>query len=293
MFLTIDELKKAGAPCKEGQMWFNRWFPNGGELSEVIQHKYINTEFLHWGYTHLIVSDKERELYWDKVGVDKESRGTCYISSNVINSHYVSRANNVENSEYVFVSESVYDSEVVFGCTNVENSGEIYDSEFIEDCRRVNNSRNVVRSNNIAASTFVVDSNSIINSSIITNSSYVGGLSSARVSDSAFIDNCEDIDHCLFCTGIKDKKYLLFNKPIDPKQFELIRKQMTRILDNWSTCLVYEWPEATVNIEKPRLIRNAEKQYQNLPDTFWRWVKTLPGYDPEILYAITYSKELI
>lgn len=293
MFLTIDELKKAGTPCKEGQMWFNRWFPNGGELSEVIQHKYINTEFLHWGYTHLVVSAEEKELYWDRLQVDKESRETCYLSSDVTNSHYVSRAKQVENSEYIFVSESVYDSEVIIGCTNVENSGEIYDSEFVEDSRRVSNSRNVVRSNNVVSSSFVVDSDSVTNSSVVTNSSYVGGLYSARVNNSAFIDNCEDIEYCLFCTGIKNGKYLLFNKPIDPKQYELIRKQLYRILDGWWVRLVDKWPEVNVSMEKPRQVRNSALQYADLPNTFWRWVKTLPGYDPEILYAITYSKELI
>ena len=141
----------------------------------------------------------------------------------------------------------------------------------------------------LVSSSFIVDSDSITNSSVVTNSSYVGGLYSARVSNSAFIDNCEDIEYCLFCTGIKNGKYLLFNKPIDPKQYELIRRQLHRILDGWWMRLVDEWPEATVNMVKPRQIRNTALQYADLPDKFWRWVETLPNYDPHIMYAITYN----
>ena len=37
----------------------------------------------------------------------------------------------------------------------------------------------------------------------------------------------------------------------------------------------------------PKPIYNFSKFFENLQNDFWQWVKTLPNYDPEILYSIT------
>jgi hypothetical protein len=54
-----------------------------------------------------------------------------------------------------------------------------------------------------------------------------------------------------------------------------------------------EWPECTIPLDMPTIQRNVLKQYEALPESFWRWVKTLPGYDPGILYHLTYNRDLL
>ena len=40
-------------------------------------------------------------------------------------------------------------------------------------------------------------------------------------------------------------------------------------------------------------INNFSKFYENLQDDFWQWVKTLPNYNPEVLYSITFNSALL
>lgn len=295
MFVTLDKIKSAGEPCAEGLLWFERWFPNGAELSDVIQHKYVNTEFLHWGYTHLDSTKEEKTLYWKKLKVDDESRLTCHLSEEVSESYCVRRSTLVEGSRYVGSSKSVFDSEMISNCTNVENSKEIYASEFVEDSSKIINCRNVVRSNNVVASNFVVDSKFVWNSSVVTNSMCVGGLfpdSTKKIDTCAFIDNCENLHHCLFCSGQKNGEYLLFNQSIAPMQFDLIKKQLDRILSDWEPAVVENWPEPSIILESPKVVLNVAERYGNLPESFWRWITTLPNYNPDVLYTIIMQKRI-
>ena len=53
------------------------------------------------------------------------------------------------------------------------------------------------------------------------------------------------------------------------------------------------WPSAMIPLDAPTTQRNMMKQYETLPDKFYRWVKTLPGYDPMVLYSLTYNPNLL
>lgn len=48
MYLRPDDLLKYGA-CYLGYSFMSRYFPDGGELIDIIQHKYATPEFLHFG----------------------------------------------------------------------------------------------------------------------------------------------------------------------------------------------------------------------------------------------------
>ena len=43
----------------------------------------------------------------------------------------------------------------------------------------------------------------------------------------------------------------------------------------------------------PRQIYNFSKFFENLSSDFWQWTKTLPNYDPEILYSMTFNQGLL
>jgi hypothetical protein len=204
----------------------------------------------------------------------------------------------VEDSEFVFSSKNVTNSEDISLSEDVSDSQRIFGSEFVYSSKRIAHSKNVTDSCNIVNSDYVVNSHSIMNASAVTNSAFVdawlvGG--SRQLKDCRFIMDCTNLKHSLFCHKISDGEYMVFNKQVDAADYELIVKQLDKILANYEAELVVEgeWPHHTIPLDAPKIQRNIIKQYGNLPSTFWRWVKTLPGYDPSVLYAITYNKELI
>ena len=68
MILTKEILEKYDA-CSQGVKWFERTFPNGGELIDVINHRYTDKQFLHWGFTNLTVSEEEKAAYYKKLNI--------------------------------------------------------------------------------------------------------------------------------------------------------------------------------------------------------------------------------
>lgn len=296
MFLTLDILERYDA-CKLWKKWFARNFPDGAELIDVINHPRVDIETLHWGYANLTTTKEEQEAYWSKLKVEVPDRCTIYESDHITNSTYVSRSSNVKDSELVFSSQDVNSSNNILNSKNIERSVQVFGSEFVYDSQWVCQSRNVTGSANIVNADYVVHSNDVMNASTVVDSFAVysfrtGGTKQIR--GSAFITDCVNLKHCLFCANIEGKEYMLFNQPIDQDQFEIIMKQLRNILGDWHPKFVKgEWPEGVIPLDSPVLQRNVMHQFENLPEAFWRWVKTLPGYDPSLLYAITFQADLI
>ena len=294
MYLTLELLEKHGA-CGQGVVWFKRTFPNGAELSEVINHKYATPHFLHWGYANLTTTEEEKALYRKKLEINcGEYNYSIYHSDKISNSKNVTHSHAVENSEYIFHSEDVINSNSILNSKVVENSQMVYESNFVYDSRKIELSNNITNGLCIVDSDYVFNSDHIINAAAVKYSAYVGDLavdSTKRIDHSYFITRGVDLSYCLFCSNLQGKKYHLFNKEITPEEYDLFVKQMASILRGWEPELVVdnEWPKETVPLDNPRVQRNIIKQYSNLPDKFWRWVKTLPGYDPAIMYAITFN----
>ncbi len=297
MFLTNKILKQYEA-CENGIKWFDRHFPNGAELIDVINHRTTTPEFLHWGYSHLVTTEEEKEAYWAKLNVHCDNIRTVYKSNDVADSEWVSCSSQVEGSAYVFSSKEVYSSADVLSSSSVQDSRKIYDSEFVYSSNRIYLSQNVTNSHNIVHSNYVVNSHSVMNSAAVTNSAFVDGWlpgGSKQIKDCRFIMECTNLKHSLFCHRINDGEYMIFNKPMDASDYEVIVSQLDRMLQNYESELVIgnEWPNHTIPLDAPTMQRNISKQYAALPASFWRWVKTLPGYDPAVLYAITYNSQLI
>ena len=297
MYITIDLLEKYNA-CDNGKQWFKRFFPNGGELMEVITHKFVTPEILHWGYTYLPTTPEEQKIYWEKLHIECENIHAIYESDNIYNSNWVSRSSHVKNSNYIFSSNNIENSENVFSGKDVKDSNKIFNSEFVYSSKKVLQSKNINDSSNIINSDYVVNSNSVINSIAVKNSSYVVGMTSGgskQIKNSFFIVSCTNLNHCLFCHNIHEKECFIFNKQFDKTDYELITNQIKDILNDYEMELVKnnKWGANTIPLDSPTTQRNFTKQFAGLPDKFWRWVKTLPGYDPTILYAITYNKDLL
>jgi hypothetical protein len=297
MFLTLETLEQYNA-CEKGKEWFAHFFPNGGELKEVLSHRFITPEILHWGYTHLTTSSEEKEIYWKKLNIECDNIFTIYHSDNIKNSEWISHSSNVTDSAYVYSSNDIATSNNILASKDISDSQQIFGSEFVYSSKQIVHCKNVTSSYNIVSSDYIVNSHSIMNSAAVTNSAFVDAWlagSTRQIKDCRFIMECTNLKHSLFCHKISDGEYMIFNKQVDAADHELIVKQLDKILAGYEAEFVVggEWPSSTIPLDVPKIQRNIIKRYSNLPSSFWRWVKTLPGYDPAVLYAITYSKELI
>lgn len=297
MFLTQEILEQHKA-CDNGKAWFKRHFSEGGELTDVMLHKYATAEFLHWGYTHLPTTKEEQAIYWKKLNIECEDLETIYKCDNIKNSKWIARSSFVTDSEFVFSSKNVESSNNISSSNDVNDSHQIFGSDFIYSSERVLMSKNVTEGHNIVNSDYVVNSHSIMNSAAVTNSAFVNSWSSGstkQIKNCRFIMDCINLKNSLFCHKISDGEYLIFNKQVEAADYELVVKQLDKILQNYETQLITtkEWPSNTIPLDTPTIQRNVLKQYIGLPASFWRWVQTLPWYDPTVLYAITYNRELL
>lgn len=297
MFLTLEILDKYNA-CDKGKEWFAHFFPNGGELKEVLSHRFITPEILHWGYTHLTTTAEEKEIYWKKLNIECDNVSTIYHSDNIKHSEWVSHSSNITDSTHIYSSNNVATSHNILSSKDVSNSHQIFGSEFVYSSKQIIHSKNITSSHNIVSADYVVNSHSIMNSAAVTNSAFVDGWLPGRtkqIKDCRFIMECVNLKHSLFCYKISDGEYMIFNNQMEKEDYELIVKQLDVMLKDYKAELVKHnhWPANTIPLHSPAIQVNKMKQYSKLPSSFWRWVKTLPGYDPSVLYAITYNKELI
>jgi hypothetical protein len=297
MFLTKEILEKYNA-CGMGLKWFQRHYPNGGELIDVIQNPKIDRHTLHWGYANLPTTDEEKKVYRRLLNIDQnEQVETIYHSDNVVNSMFITRSSGVEDSTFVFHSEEVLNSNSITGCKNIQRSNAVYDSEFVYDSEKIFNCHNVNNSHKIINSDYVINSNNVINAASVIDSAYVIDLlqnHTKQITSSYFISNCSNMKHCMFCFSRIDGEYLVFNKPVSEMEYVMIKSQLESILKNQDLKFVKDgWPLATIPLDRPIIDRNISHYFSNLPEAFWRWVKTLPGYDPMLMYNITMQNNLI
>ena len=136
----------------------------------------------------------------------------------------------------------------------------------------------VSNSKNINFSTNVFDSMDIINCNSVTNS--------------YFCKNCSNISNCLFCFGLEDAEYCVFNIPIDKKRFEVIKEQYQKYQTELLS-FVETWPENMFSNHTINTIVKFDIWYYPIPQKFWKWVRTLPGFDPMLIYNITMLPEIL
>lgn len=284
MYITLDILQKRGA-CQEALDFFAKHYPNGVEMMQAIEKAHLPDHFLHWGYQYLDPNDEEVAAYWKKIevidscGIHESTRihNSSIVSNShdVINSEEIYKSTDVTNSNYVVASDSVYDSQFVGMSTFVDTSNRILQSKNVTDSCEVFGSKYVVQGNGIYSSDNVVNSTAIWNSNNIT--------------DCGFCFGCTNLKNSLFCEGMKDGEYLLFNKPIDAVRYQMIAKQFYKYLPEIH--LTDKWKKDFGNLPRPNY--DYRKHTKDITAKFWAWVFTLPGYDANILYSITFDPQFL
>lgn len=295
MYLTVKILEEHGA-CGPGLKWFERRFPEGADLSQILQEPSTTPYFLNWGLAHLSYTEEEKNQCWKRLEI--ENSNGVYESNQVSNSSVVSRSSVVKDSQYIFSSHHVSNCANVTNSTEIHNSFSIYGSNFIESSSRVLLSNTVKNGEGVVGSDYVINSRWVINGKTITNSAFIGALTpggASSIRDSYFIANSSNLSKSLFCFGANGGEYMLFNKKIELIDYEFISGQLKTMLGDWTPELVKGkcWPTYAIPLDMPQIQRNVYKQFASFPENLIRWIKTLPGYDQTIMYSITLNTEFL
>ena len=287
MFLRPDDVLKYG-PCPQGYSFLSRYFPDGAELSDVMRHKYTTEEFLHWGFDNLSTNDDEKKLYYELLDINCEHPETIYHSRDIDCSYRVSDSKSVYNSHVIHNCHDIRDSAAVSDSEEVHQSWTVVKGSFIFTSKFVANSQNITDCEFVVGSQFVVDSHSVMNSEQVESSKWIRDC--ANVEDCFMCADCRNLKHAMFCSDIEGE-YMIFNKPVEPKRFELIKKQLMMMLAYFHMDMA-TWDEGMYET-KVKINLNYITQYAAVPTKFWSWLKTLPGYDPMVMYRITFQPHLL
>lgn len=117
------------------------------------------------------------------------------------------------NSTYVSKSDTIYDSSYVYNSTNCSNCKNIV---FCDGCGRSEFLLASQRSGNCIFSIRVDDSNNCSNSYSV--------ICSNKISNSLFIQDCFNLDECMFCSHIANKKYCICNMQYEKDEYFAIKK---------------------------------------------------------------------
>jgi hypothetical protein len=74
--------------------------------------------------------------------------------------------------------------------------------------------------------------------------------------------------------------------------YELFEKQYFKYMTT-QLAFVAEWPENLAVGTYVAPTRKFDDWYHSIDTKFWKWVRTLPGFDPMILYNITMLPEIL
>lgn len=287
MFITLDILRAHNA-CDQGIKYIEHFYPNGAEMIDIIKDKCISKEFLHWGREHLSHSDEEFEAYLDACNI-VNSDGLWY-SQDVHDSKCIIRSRNISNSQFVFDSFDIENSADIIDSEDILNSHQIIRSSMIDNSQKIFMGINITDGLNICNSKMIARSKNIDNSTNVFDSSEI--FSSENVSSSHFCQDCRKIKHCMFCLGLEDAEYHVFNRPVDKSHYELLERQylkyMTGLLD-----FVRDWPEDSTSKYIVTPSKKFDDWYCSISDRFWKWARTMPNFDQILLYSITMIPEIL
>lgn len=215
-----------------------------------------------------------------------------YNCQNIQDSQYIVHSSDVDFSSFVHDSTSISHSTDVYKSDDVTNSLRIFESEFVYSSEKVFGANNIEDSHNIVISKGIYNSCNIYSCSNIMASGELRFCENITASN--FCVDSKDLKNCLFCYELEGKEYHIFNQPIDKARFEAILKQYQRIMGGLELDYMREpWPESMLTPSLPSPFAYFNKHYLQLPDKFWKWVQTVPGYDADLLYKMTLNFDLI
>lgn len=289
MFLNEEVLRKYEA-CDEGIDFFNKHFPNGTELIDVVRYEKTPMVILHWGYTSLPTTDEEKAVYIQR----------C----NIINSTHVSLSDRVENSEIVIKSHHVSDSKSIHrskhitNCVGVIDSRIVSNSTYIEGCCSVKNSSVIISSRDVKNSSYIFESqhvyssDNIYKSDMIEQSHFIMECSNSQ--NIYFCRGVTNSKNCMFCRDIDGGEFMIFNHKVSEDVFRSFEEELLELLnEGYKFNYFKSWDYESITEPSAVLHNNITFMYKNFPEDFWEWVAELPYYDTYELFMITLLTDLM
>lgn len=126
---------------------------------------------------------------------------------------------NYTTTERIYDSSNISESDTIYNCNNIYRS---------TDCRK---SKNIIFSDgcgeceNMIASQRTANSNNCIrvdDSGTCSNSYNV--ICSAKITNSFFIQDCNSLYECMFCSHIANQRYCIANMQFEPEEYFEIKK---------------------------------------------------------------------
>ena len=214
-----------------------------------------------------------------------------YNCQNIQDSQYVVNSNGVDSSSFIHESTDVSHCSDVYRCDDVTNSSLVFDSQFVYDSEKIFGVTNAVKSCNVLTSARVYNSANIYVCSDINSCSELRHCD--KMENSFFCADSKNLKNCLFCSNLDGKEYYIFNEPVSKEMFEIILKQYMRQTKDLELDYLREpWPENMLIPSHPNPIAYHNKHYAQLNDKFWRWARSVPGYNVDLLYEITLNFDL-
>lgn len=232
----------------------------------------------------------------------------------ITNSRIILRSFCIDSSSKVRDSENVSNSKCVAFSKDIKDSQRVYSSANIENSKYINISLNVLGSEEVSDSSEIRFSQNVFNSDEILNC--YGVYSCKEVKDSLgvfnisigkeiyFSTDLENCSYCLFCSGLKDKKFYVFNQEFSPKDWFVIKE-----------LLLNEWSEGYKNLCKVGSFEDNDKEwcgfkipskisngfcyvaqrdfFQNIPLDFLKYVRSMPCYNEWLFYQITMNLAIL
>ena len=219
--------------------------------------------------------------------IDSSSR--VQDSENVSNSKYIAFSKDIKNSERVYASSNVENSQYITVSFNVLGSTEVKDSSKIQYSQNVFNSNEISNCYAVYSCKEVEDSLGIFNVS-----------TGKEIYFSTDLENCS---YCLFCSGLKDKKFYLFNQEIGSKDWFVIKE-----------LLLNKWSDEDKNLYKVISFEDDDKKwygfktfnysatlsyvaqrdfFQSLSSKFLKYIRSMPYYNDWLLYKITMNPKIL
>lgn len=208
---------------------------------------------------------------------------------------------NVSNSKYIAFSKDIKNSERVYASSNVENSHYISISFNVLGSTEVKDSSKIQYSQNIFNSSEVLDCYAVYSCKEVEDSSGIFNVSTGK--EIYFSTDLENCSYCLFCSGLKDKKFYLFNQEIGSKDWFIIKE-----------LLLNKWSEEDKNLYKVISFEDDDKKwygfktfnysailsyvaqrdfFQSLSSKFLKYIRSMPYYNDWLLYQITMNPKIL
>lgn len=208
---------------------------------------------------------------------------------------------NVSNSKYIAFSKDIKNSERVYASSNVENSQYISASFNILDSAEVKDSSKIRHSQNVFNSSEVLDCYAVYSCKEVEDSLGIFNVSTGK--EIYFSTDLENCSYCLFCSGLKDKKFYLFNQEIGSKDWFIIKE-----------LLLNKWSDEDKNLYKVISFEDDDKKwygfktfnysatlsyvaqrdfFQSLSSKFLEYIRSIPYYNEWLLYQITMNPKIL